>query len=126
MRDAKPKPPREYTEEQRQRHVYLTSLRRFTRIINTNFTPRSLYSTLTFDNNHEVHEFRDADAALANFIRRLKYIKPGVQVVAVMGKGANTSRIHVHMLSNGVTREEIETAWKNGPVVRIENLKEHN
>lgn len=126
LRAAEPKPPREMTEEQRQRHNDLAALRRFTRIVNNNFTPQSLYVTLTFSDDFLPESAEDARLQLENYIRRLKYAAPDMAYVAVMGKGITSERWHYHMILDGVTEETISNKWNMGEVKRIENMRAHN
>jgi hypothetical protein len=119
--------PRQWfaSDEERRRHNDLAALRKFTQIVNATFGPGSLYSTLTFDRAHEVHTYWEAKLILENFIKRLRRINPDAQLVVVMGTGA-TNRIHFHMLSNGLTKEQIADKWGQGEIRRIEPLREHN
>ena len=123
---AKPPKPRFQNDEERKQHSLLISKRKFARLINTNFSPKSLYSTLTFDNESEVHTFEEARQIRENFIRRLLYKYPNAVIVLVMGRGKHTNRIHFHMLSNDIPEEYIRKQWKYGKVVEIEHLREHN
>jgi hypothetical protein len=112
-------------ERERERHREGIRRRHHIRLVNTNFTPASLYSTLTMDNRHEVHTFEEADRVADRFIRRLKKENPNTQLILYMGRGENTNRIHFHMLSNGVSAETIQKQWRAGTVARIENLREN-
>lgn len=123
--DAEPKQWFE-TEEDRARHEWLASRRRFTQNINATFSSRSLYSTLTLDNENEVHTFAEADKIRVNFKRRLQYVFPDAQIIIVMGRGKKTNRIHFHMLSDGISKEIINAKWTLGNVDRIERLRKHN
>lgn len=114
------------TEEERLRHKWLISRRHHARIVNENYNPQSLYSTLTLDNEHEVHTFEEARRIRDNFMRRLKYTEPAAQVNIYMGRGKSTRRIHFHMLSNGIDAKTITNKWKAGAVLRIEHLRERN
>lgn len=114
------------SEEERARHRDEISRRRQERIINENFGPQSLYSTLTIDNDHEVHTFEDAGRLADLYIRRLRYANPDAQIMLYMGRGKSTSRIHFHMLSNGLSKETIRGKWKAGDIDRIETLRKHN
>lgn len=42
-----------------------------------------------------------------NFIRRLQYAYPDVRIMAYLGRGKATQRIHMHMVSEGVPEEYI-------------------
>ncbi len=114
------------TEEQREQHKEGISRRHFIRLINENFNPQSLYSTLTFDNSNEVHTFEEARQIRKNYVRRLKYHFPDAVIVVVMGRGKNTKRIHFHMVSHGIPEGFIKSSWIYGNVVDVENLRERN
>lgn len=51
--------PRFQNKEEREQHKLGISRRRHARLVNANFSPTSLYSTLTFSNEYEVHTFED-------------------------------------------------------------------
>ncbi|MPN19121.1 hypothetical protein SDC9_166487 [bioreactor metagenome] len=114
------------TAEEREQHRIGISRRKHTRLFNENFSPRSLYSTLTLDDENEVHEFRDMRRLRDNYVRNLKRAYPDAVIFAYIGRGKNTSRMHLHMVSNDVPEEVIKEKWKYGRIVRIENLREHN
>lgn len=125
LKDAQPQ-ERFQDEEERARHRLLISRRHHARIVNANYTPQSLYSTLTLDNEHEVHTFEEARRIRDLYVRRLKRLNPQAQINIYMGRGKGTWRIHFHMLSNGLTEEDIQEKWQAGQVLRIEKLREHN
>lgn len=114
------------TPEERAAHREGISRRNHTRLFNENFSPTSLYSTLTLDNEHEVHSFSDARKIRDNYIRRLKYLYPDAVIFAYLGRGKSTARIHMHMVSEGIPAEVIIAKWKQGEINRIEHLREHN
>ena len=60
IKKAEPR-PRFKTEEEREQHKIGISRRKHARLVNENFSPRSLYSTLTLDDENEVHTFKEAD-----------------------------------------------------------------
>lgn len=122
--NAKPR-PRFQNEDERAAHRLGISRRKFARLVNT-FSPEALYSTLTLDNEDEVHTFQEARRLRDNYVRRLCYHAPGVKLVIVMGRGKHTSRIHFHMISEGVTEEQIKKLWGMGDVLRVEPLRAHN
>lgn len=72
----RPRKPRFKTDEERARFNAEVARRAHTRIINENFTPASMYSTLTQDDEHEVHDFKDFRRLCVNFRRRLLYAYP--------------------------------------------------
>ena len=102
------------------------SLRNFIRLVHANFEAGDTVSTLTFDNEWEVHTFEDAKRIRSNFVRALQRKYPDAVIFLVMGRGRGTSRIHFHMISKGVPEEFIKEKWKYGKVVRIEGLRAHN
>lgn len=118
--------PRFKSEEERAAHRLGISRRKHARIINENYGPTSLYSTLTLDNEDEVHTFKEARRLRDNYVRRLKYHAPGAKINIYMGRGKHTSRIHFHMISEGVSEDMIRALWGMGDVLRIEHLREHN
>lgn len=114
------------TEEDREKHRIGISRRHHARLVNTNFGPSSIYSTLTMDDEHEVHTFEEARRIRNNYVARLRRACPGAKIIIYMGRGKSTSRIHFHMLSDGVPAEVIEGKWKEGRIVRSDHLREHN
>ena len=126
VKKASPPRPRFKTEEEREQHKLEISRRRHIQLFNENFGPTSLYSTLTFDDENEVHTFPEATRILNNFIRRLQYACPEAVIFAYKGRGKSTHRIHFHMVSEGVPEDVIEKQWRYGTVLRINHLREHN
>lgn len=114
------------TEEERIAHREAMARKWHARLFNANFSPSSLYSTLTLDNAHEVHTFQEAKRLRTLFIRRLKYAYPNAVIFAYLGRGKNTDRIHMHMVSNGIPEEAIRAQWIYGEVIRISHLRKHN
>ena len=101
------------------------SRRNHVRSVNANFSPSSLYSTLTFDDESEVHTFAEAKIVRRRFLRVLKQAYPNAVIFLYMGRGKSTNRIHFHMLSEGIPEEFISKKWKYGRIKRIEHLREH-
>lgn len=126
VRNAKPPRPRFKTEEEREQHRIGISRRKHTRLVNSNFTHNSLYSTLTLSNRFEVHTFEEAEKIRKNFMKRIKRKFPDARMMIYMGRGKSTHRIHFHMLSDGVPEEAIRQKWNLGNIIRIDHLKEHN
>lgn len=125
LSDAAPQ-PRFKTEEERAAHRLGISRRQHVRIVNRNFGPSSRYSTLTMDDEHEVHTFQEARRVRDNFYARLKYRFPDAKILIYMGRGKSTHRIHLHMLSDGIPEDAIRERWTAGSVLRIDPLREHN
>lgn len=125
LRTAEPR-VRFKTDEERETHRLLQSKRHHARIVNATFNPQSLYSTLTLDDDHEVHTFEEARRLRDNYVRRLKYAAPDAQIMIYMGRGKGSDRIHFHMLSNGLDEKTIENKWTAGEATHIRHLREHN
>ena len=114
-------------EAQRRAHREAQGLREFIRSVNATFScGGGLYSTLTFDDAHEVHTFEEAKRIRAAYVRRLQRRHPDAVVFAVLGRGENTSRIHMHMLTLHVPEEDIIALWRQGAVKRVEPMRERN
>lgn len=113
-------------EEEREKHKLEISRRTHAMNFAANFSPTSIYSTLTFDDEHEVHTFREARRIRDNYVRRLMRKYPSAVIFIYMGRGKNTSRIHFHMVSEGIPEEDIVGKWDQGEIVHIRNLREHN
>lgn len=101
------------------------SRRRHNRLLNENFTPSSLYSTLTFNDEWEVHTFPEAKKVRRSFIGKLRRKFPDAVIFLYMGRGKSTNRIHFHMVSEGIPEEFIDEKWHYGEIKRIEHLREH-
>lgn len=108
--------PRFKNEAEREAHKIAISRRKHNELFNENFSPTSLYSTLTLDNEHEVHTFDEADHIADLYVRRLKYDYPDAVIFVYMGRGKSTARIHLHMVSEGVPKDAILKKWGLGPI----------
>lgn len=109
-----------------QKHKDGIGLRNFIRMFNENFSPSSIYSTLTFDAENEVHDFRDARILRERYYKKLKKLFPDSVPLIVMGRGKSTNRIHFHMVSEGIPVEAIAEQWTYGKIIESVNLREHN
>lgn len=125
IRKSEPR-PRFENEAERELHKAGISRRKHARTFNANYSPASLYSTLTFDDEDEVHTFKEARKIRDLFYRRLKYAYPDAKINLYMGRGKHTSRIHFHMVSDGIPADYIKKQWIYGDVTRIDNLRAHN
>lgn len=119
-------PYREKTPEQKAHARDRQSLQRLTRTTNTNFTPASLYVTLTFDDEHHPANYDELRRIRDNFVRRLRAAFPNMKVIVVMGRGKDSERFHLHAIIDGVPAETIAEKWDGGNVKRIEPLRAHN
>lgn len=113
-------------EDEREKHKLGISRRTHALNFAANFGPTSLYSTLTFDDEHEVHTFREARRVRDNYVRRLMRKYPEAVIFIYMGRGKSTARIHFHMVSEGIPEEDIIGKWNEGRITRVSNLREHN
>ena len=126
IKKAKPK-LRFKDEAQRAKHRMDMARRRFIRTVNATFRPGDLYATLTFDDDHEVHTFSEARHIRDVFWRRLRRANKDAAMVIVMGRGKSTSRIHFHLVVQGLTQEDIKRCWTWGMVLEpIRVLRAHN
>ena len=126
IKEAEPREPRFMSDAERAAHREAISRKRHIQLFNTNFSHESLYSTLTLDNNNEVHEYEEMKRLRDNYIRRLRRRFPDAVIFSYIGKGDNTHRLHMHMVSNGIPEDQIAELWKYGSIRRIEHLREHN
>lgn len=126
VKNAEPPRPRFKDDEEREQYNRKKAERHFVRIVNTNFSPASFYSTLTLDTEHEIHDFKTAYREYSNYVNRLKRKYPEARIVWVMGRGKSTHRIHFHMISDGIPPEFIREKWGMGEVSRISPMRENN
>lgn len=126
VKAAKPKKPRFENEEERAAHREAISRKKNAQLINENFSPTSLYSTLTFSREDEVHTVWECKRERDNFCRRLLRRYPEAKIYLVYGKGKHTGRFHLHMISDGVPAEEIGKIWGRGSVLDVKPLRRHN
>lgn len=126
IKNSKPK-PRFRTNEERERHKSEIARRHNAQLLNNNFRAGiSLYSTLTFNDEYEVHTFSEARGIRNAFIRRLRRRFPDAKIMLYMGRGKSTERIHFHMVSDGIPKKVIREQWIYGGTGRIVPLREHN
>ncbi len=126
LEKSKPK-PRFKNDEERERHNTEIARRHHAQQFNNTFRAGiSLYSTLTFDDAHEVHTWPEARRIKYAFIRRLRRRFPDAKIKLYMGRGASTERIHFHMVSDGIPEETIREQWIYGEIVSINKLRAHN
>ncbi len=125
--DPEKQPRKRFKNEAEYERFKLEISRRLhNRSFHANFIPGDTYSTLTFDDDWEVHDFRDAKRIRGNFVRALQRKYPDAVIFLYMGRGKSTQRIHFHMVSHGIPEEFISEKWKYGSVKRIVKLRAHN
>lgn len=98
-----------------------------------NYGTDAVFSTLTFDDEHELEEFQDAKKIRNNFRRMLQRAYPGAKFRIYMGRGRTTHRIHFHMVCQGIPLEcwqenrlqlgEDKPLWKYGSIRRTAYLR---
>ena len=125
IKEAKPR-VRFKSEAERIAHRDAIARRRFVRLVNANHGPFSFYSTFTFDVEHEIFTWDEARAVRKAFVRALRRAYPEAKILLVMGRGKSTARIHFHMISAGIPKDEIFRLWKYGDVVEAKPLRRHN
>lgn len=125
IKRSEPK-PRFENEEDRAKHREGIARRHHARLVNENFTQKSLWCTLTFDDAHLPADFKEAKRIRDNYIRRLQRLFPNAVIFFYIGRGRKSKRIHGHMIIDGVSAKAIIKKWTFGMVTRIENLREHN
>ena len=123
---SRPKKPRFQTREEQDEFTRKISEGKLEALVNANFGPTSLYSTLTLDAENEVHTATEMKLIRDRFYRRLLYKYPNAKIVIVYGQGKSTSRFHLHMISDGIPEEEIGRIWGLGSVIEVRHLREHN
>ncbi len=121
----RPRPPRFKSEEERKAHYERMSRKRHRQLVNANFTPKSVYSTLTFSGEYECHTFEEARQARDLYFRRLRRACPNAGIMIYMGRGGVRGRIHFHMLTDGVPVETISGKWGYG-LVQSQQLRASN
>lgn len=122
----KPSLNRFKNEDERAKHREKISRRTFIRSVNANHDTQSIYSTLTFANGWEVHNFDEARQVRRNYIRALQRAYPDAVIHLGMGRGKSTKRIHFHMISKGIPVDFLAKKWKYGKICEFSNLREHN
>lgn len=118
--------PRFANDQERQAHRLAISMRKNRRLINDNFSPLSLYSTLTFDQDNECHTVAECKAERDKYVRRLRHKYPNAKIYIVYGRGKHTNRFHLHMISDGIPEEAIGEMWGRGSVIDVKHLRAHN
>lgn len=115
IKKAEPR-PRIKDDEERAQHRIGISKRKHQRLVNENFSPLSLYSTLTFDDDSEVHTFSEARRIRDNYFRRLQ------RDIRKLEEG----RMHKHL--TWTDRLKIEKGLKEGlkPCAIADRLHVHN
>lgn len=123
---SRPKKPRFQSQEEREEFNSKQSLDRLVALMNANFSPTSLYSTLTLDTENEVHTAEEMRRVRDNLVRRMQYHYPEAKIVAFYGRGKTTNRFHLHLVTEGIPEEAIGGLWGLGSVIEVRHLRKHN
>lgn len=124
--NAEPKKSPARSQAEKDLYNAKQSQKRCIRNMNQNFTPDDYFVTTTMDKDHYVDTFPEAINIRENYIKRLQRVNPKVKIMAFMGRGKRTKRIHFHFVISGVSRRAISEKWFHGNVKNIEHLREHN
>lgn len=95
------------------------SKKRLIRKINTNFTNKDLFVTLTYAGEEPTLD--DAQRDIRNYIRRISHYRkkndlPELKYLYVIEGAAEDSkkRVHLHLVVNAMDRDILENLWKKG------------
>ena len=95
------------------------SKKRLIRKINTNFTNKDIFLTLTYDGENPTME--DAQKDIRNYIRRISHYRKKnnleeLKYIYVIEGVAESSkkRTHLHLIVNDMDRDELEKLWGKG------------
>lgn len=111
------------TEEEYEKFKTEIARRRHYRLFQANFRAGDLFSTLTFDQEHEVTDFIEARNIRNRWRRKIKKNFPDAVFFIYMGRGKSTHRIHFHMVSHGIPEEWIKVNWEYGAADRVVQLR---
>lgn len=116
-RNQRKKPTSEIQKKLNKRHA----TDRLRRLLHTNFTPKDLFVTLTFDEDSLPETVADCQRAVQNFLRRVKrkYAKAGIEpkYIYIIEYGEEHRRLHAHLvITNGLSRDELSALWGQGTV----------
>lgn len=116
-RSQRKKPTSEVQQQLNRRHA----TDRLRRLLHTNFNPKDLFVTLTFDEDSLPKTVADCQRAVQNFLRRVKrkYAKAGIEprYIYILEYGEEHRRLHAHLvISEGLSRDELSALWGQGTV----------
>lgn len=85
------------------------------RLINTNFTKKDLWVTLTYDKEHNPKTEQEAQRNIRNYLRKIRYRDKNVKYIYVTEGKVKNKRFHHHVvISTKLDRDEIENLWQGG------------
>ena len=124
--DIQRKLSRPRTEEEKRIANERQSRKRFIGNVNATFCHGGLYVTLTYDDKHLPRSYKEAEAELKKYIRKIRYKFKNAKIVAVTGYGRQSGRLHHHLIIDGVWENYIIDKWNKGKMIRVERLRAHN
>ncbi len=93
-------------------------IEQFFMLLNTNFTDKSFYVTLTYDQSNSPETVEEAKRIIENYIRRIKKRQQRISeetIKYIFGTQTSKKRVHHHIvLSCALSKDEIEQLWKMG------------
>ena len=110
VKKAEPR-PRFSSAEEYEDFKQRLARRNHARMFNATFSPASLYTTITLDNEHEVHTFAEADGIINPFWRRLRRVNPDAPKTLYPRRGKTTRRLPLYLVSNRPTQEQEKGKW---------------
>lgn len=108
------------------------AVKKFTRLINTNFTDKDIWGTVTYDDARLPATMELAQKEMVKFMRRLKYYAerhsyPQLKYAYVTefedDVEKETKRVHHHFVINFPDRDIAESLWRNGARTQTRRLQ---
>lgn len=85
------------------------------RLINTNFTKKDFWVTLTYDQKHNPKTEQEAQRNIRNYLRKIRYRDRNAKYIYVTEGKVKNKRFHHHVIiSTKIDRDEIENLWQGG------------
>ena len=105
-------------KSKRQAADRLRNVRELARVINSNFKQNDLFITLTFRGKAQP-TYEEVEKAMRKFFRAVRTVRklrgmPELKYVAVI---EDSKRIHIHVLMNRMSLDEVNDLWPHGKVL---------
>ena len=114
---------RQRTPEKQKERNYFNAIRKLSRVINANFMPGDLFLTLTYRGKKQP-TFEQAEKDMQKFLRSIRTIRrlrglPELKFVSVIEQGTEEEqkRIHIHIIMNAMSIDEVNDIWHHGKVL---------
>lgn len=89
--------------------------KKIVRLVNTNFTEKDIWLTVTYDKKHNPQDLEKAQKNVRNYLRKIKRRDKDVKYLYVTEGKKNSKRFHHHIfISTKLSRDEIEGLWQYG------------